>query len=123
MIVDEFLVDTSITFLDDNFEINKNIIAEKINIKNKDWILHKAIVTDPNNFYKKHEKIRLKSNFDLERINNLFSDLSSLTFLELLKLEKDYRAIGYSTDEIEIQKHRFYSLPFLLWGSRQPADG
>ena len=30
------------------------------------------------------------------------------------KLEKDYEAIGYSTDEIEIQKHRFYSLPFLL---------
>ena len=114
LIVDEFLVDTSITFLDDNFEIKKNIIAEKINIKNKNWVLHKAIVTNPNNFSKEHEKIMLKSNFDLERINNLFSDLSSLTFLELLKLEKDYRAIGYSTDEIEIQKHRFYSLPFLL---------
>ena len=82
--------------------------------QNKDWILHKAIVTDPNNFSKKHEKIELKSNFDLERINHLFSNLSSLTFLELLKLEKDYKAVGYSTDEIEIQKHRFYSLPFLL---------
>ena len=114
LIVDEFLVDSSITFLDENFEINKNIIAEKINIKSKDWILHKAIVTDPNNFSKKYEKIELKSNFDLERINNLFSDLSSLTFFELLKLEKDYKAIGYSTDEIEIQKHKFYSLPFLL---------
>ena len=114
LIVDEFLVDSSITFLDENFEINKNIIAEKINIKSKDWILHKAIVTDPNNFSKKYEKIELKSNFDLERINNLFSDLSSLTFFELLKLEKDYEAIGYSTDEIEIQKHKFYSLPFLL---------
>ena len=33
---------------------------------------------------------------------------------ELLKLEKDYKSIGYSIDEINIQKHRFYSLPFLL---------
>ena len=29
-------------------------------------------------------------------------------------MEKDYKAIGYSTSEINIQKHRFYSLPFLL---------
>ena len=48
----------------------------------------------------------MKSNFDLERINNLFSDLSSLTYFELLKLEDDYKSIGYSIDEIEIQKHK-----------------
>ena len=37
-----------------------------------------------------------------------------MTYFELLKLEKDYRSIGYSIDEIAIQKHKFYSLPFLL---------
>ena len=72
------------------------------------------IVTDLNNVSKKLDKITLTSNFDLERINNLFSDLSSLTYFELLKLEKDYEAIGYSVDEINIQKHKFYSLPILL---------
>ena len=40
--------------------------------------------------------------------------MSSLTYFELLKLEKDYEAIGYSVDEINIQKHKFYSLPILL---------
>ena len=50
----------------------------------------------------------------MERISNLFSDLTSLTYFDLLKLEKDYKSIGYSVDEINIQKHRFYSLPFLL---------
>ena len=113
-IVDEYLINSSITILDGNFEIKKNIIAQKINIENKNWILEKAIVTELNNFSEKYDKIQFKSNFDLERINNLFSDLSSLTYLELLKLEKDYNAIGYSTDEINIQKHQFYSLPFLL---------
>ena len=113
-IIDEFLISSSITILDQNFEIDKNIIAEKINIKNKKWILYKAILTQADNSSKKYEEIEFKSNFDLERINNLFSDLTSLTYLELLKLEKDYNSIGYSTDEIEIQKHKFYSLPFLL---------
>ena len=31
-----------------------------------------------------------------------------------MKLEKDYKSIGYSVTEINIQKHKFYSLPFLL---------
>ena len=114
LIVEEFLINSSITILDENFKIKKNIISEKINIKNKNWTLYKAIVTETDNFSKKYDEIIFESNFDLERINNLFSDLSSLTYLELLKLEKDYNAIGYSTDEIEIQKHKFYSLPFLL---------
>lgn len=109
-----FLINSSITVLDKNFKVKENIIAEKIDIRNKNWILNNVIITDFDNFSKKIKKTNFKSNFDLERINNLFSDLSSLTYFELLKLEKDYNSIGYSTNEIKIQKHRFYSLPFLL---------
>ena len=109
-----FLINSSITKFDKNFQIKQNIISNKIDIKNYNWELYDAIVTDLNNVSNKYEKINLKSNFNIERINNLFSDLSSLTFFELLKLEKDYKLIGYSIDEINIQKHKFYSLPFLL---------
>ena len=110
----EFLINSSITKFDNNFKIEENIISKKINIKNYEWELFDVITTDLKNVSKKLDKMTLKSNFDLERINNLFSDLSSLTYFELLKLEKDYRAIGYSVDEINIQKHKFYSLPILL---------
>ena len=110
----EFLINSSITKFDKDFKIQENIISKKINIKNFEWVLYDVIVTDLKNVSKKLDKITLKSNFDLERINNLFSDLSSLTYFELLKLEKDYDAIGYSVDEINIQKHKFYSLPILL---------
>ena len=47
------------------------IIAEKINIKDKNWKLSKVIVTDINNFSNKLESLTLSSNFDLEKINNL----------------------------------------------------
>ena len=110
----EFLINSSITKFDKNFKIQENIISKKINIKNFEWVLYDVIVTDLKNVSKKLDKINLTSNFDLERINNLFSDLSSLTYFELLKLKKDYDAIGYSVDEINIQKHKFYSLPILL---------
>ena len=83
-------------------------------LQKKEWKLSNVIVTDTKNFSKKIENIVLKSNFDLENINNLFSDLSSLTYFELLKLQKDYISIGYSIDDIQIHKHKFYSLPILL---------
>ena len=79
-IIDKYLINSSITILDNKFEIKKNIVAQKINIENKNWILEKAIVTEINNFSEKYEKIQFESNFDFERINNLFSDLSSLTY-------------------------------------------
>ena len=108
------MINSSITKLDKNFNIKENIIAERVNIKDKTWKLFNVITTDINNFSNKHESLTINSNFDLEKVNNLFSDLSSLTYLELLKLQKDYISIGYSIDDIEIQKHKFYSLPILL---------
>ncbi len=89
----------------------KDTFEEGVVIINADKIIDEFLI---NSSITKLDKIVLKSNSDLERINNLFSDLSSLTYFELLKLEKDYISIGYSTDEINIQKHKFYSLPILL---------
>ena len=113
-IQDKYLINTSITHLNENFDIQKNIIAKKIDIENKDWKLFDVIITDGKNASNKYDEYSLNSNFDLEKISNLFSDLTSLTYFELLKLERDYKSIGYSIDEINIQKQRIYSLPILL---------
>ena len=113
-IENEFLFNASITKFNENFTVQENIIATKVNVKNKKWILTDAIVTELDNSSQKYDKFEFKTNFDLERISNLFSDLTSLTYFDLIKLENDYKSIGYSVDEINIQKHSFYSLPFLL---------
>ena len=69
--------------------------------------------------YNERVRINLNNSFDqdlvsaFEIIEAVRGDVS-LTYFELLKLEKDYEAIGYSVDEINIQKHKFYSLPILL---------
>ena len=54
------------------------------------------------------------TNFNIEKINNMFSDLSSLNFFELIDLRKDYRLFGYSTTEIESHLHKLYSFPIYL---------
>ena len=113
-IENEYLINSSITQFDENFQIIKNVISKKVNITDKEWVLFDPIVTGLDNSSTRYEKIKFETNFDLERISNLFSDLTSLTYFDLLALEEDYKTIGYSTNEINIQKHRFYSLPFLL---------
>ena len=111
---DNYLINASITKFDESFQIEQNIISEKIDISENNWILYNSVITYNDNNSKKIDQTQFRSNFNKERINNLFSDLTSLTFFELEKLKKDYKLIGYSIDEINIQKHKFYSLPFLL---------
>ena len=57
----------------------------------------------------------LKTNFDQEKINNLFANISTLNLLELFDLKKDYEKLGYSSDEIIIHLLKLFSTP-LLYG-------
>ena len=67
-----------------------------------------------NNIQKKEEKIIFKTNFNSEKIHNLFSNLSSLSFIGLNNLKNDYKQVGYSIKEIEIHFQKIYSYPFFL---------
>ena len=108
------LLNVSITEFDNQFMVKQNIIAEKSNITTSRWLLNNVVITDTNNFTNNYNEFIYESNFDYEKINTLFSDLSALTFLELLRLKKDYINAGYSINEINIELHKMYSTPFLL---------
>ena len=62
----------------------------------------------------KRENILFESNFDANQINQLFSDLSSLNFIELKKLKNDYQNIGYSVTNLNIHYHKLASYPINL---------
>jgi len=110
----QLLLNASITEFDNNYKVQKNLITKKIDVLKKNWILYDVMISDEENNSKKVKKMSYLSNFDLEKINSLFSDLSSLTYFELVKLKKDYKLIGYSTNDINIQLQKIYSFPFLL---------
>ncbi len=91
-----------------------NIVADEINIENKEWLIMKGSFSKINQGLKSFENLAFKSNFDAEQINKLFSDLSSLNILELNKLKKDYSNLGYSLTNINIHMQKLIAYPIYL---------
>ena len=54
------------------------------------------------------------SNFDLRKINSLFSNLSSLTIFKLIELRKSYKILNYSVVDIDSHLYRVISYPIYL---------
>ena len=108
---ENFLGNTVINEFHNNFELKRVIQSEKIDIKKKEWIIYKPIVTISNISNQEEEKITLKTNFDYERINKLFSDISTLNLLQLFDLKQDFEKLGYSSDEIYIHLLKLFSTP------------
>ena len=110
-----FLTDVIINEFDNEFNLQKIIQSERIDISNKNWILKNPRITNDNISNLIFKNIIIQSNFDREKINNLFSNISTLNILELFSLKKDYENLGYSSDEIVIHLLKLSSTP-LLYG-------
>ena len=108
-----FLSDSYISVFDKNFEIKKNIKSQKIDVSKKEWVIYDAEVFTQN-FKETKKMIRLNTNFDYEIIQSLFSNLSSLSFLELLEMRKNYKKLNYSLTEIDLQLSKLVCYPFYL---------
>ena len=108
-----YLVDAYISEFNKNFEIKRNIVSPKIDISDKKWIIYEAKVFDRNT-KQKFEIVEMTTNFDYLVIQNLFSNLSSLSILELLELRKNYKSLNYSLIEIDIQLLKLISFPIYL---------
>ena len=106
------LINSYISIFDDDFKI-KNVVSSKIDVTSNEWLIHNAEVFE-NNEKEIFEKYRLKTNFSYQVIQNLFSNLSSLSFLELIELRQNYKSLNYSLVEIDIQIIKITTFPFYL---------
>ena len=103
-----------ITQMDKNFNIVKTIIAKSANIQKNTWKIKNVEVHEAEKPRANHDQILFKTNFNKEKLNNIFSNLTSLTFFQLLSMSKDYNQLGYSTIEINSHLHKLYSFPIYL---------
>ncbi len=108
------LENVSINQFSTKYEIIQNIIASKINIENNTWIIEKGKFSQNNTSLEEKENYLFQTNFNAEQINKLFSDLSSLNFVELNKIRKNYEKIGYTINTINVHVHKLISYPFYL---------
>jgi lipopolysaccharide export system permease protein len=114
-IEDNFLTETVINEFNSDFELIRIIQSKKIDIEKSLWNIYNPTITKENISTVINNKLTLKTNFNYEKINNLFSNISTLNLLELFTLKKDYEKLGYSSDEIIIHLLKLFSMP-LFYG-------
>jgi lipopolysaccharide export system permease protein len=114
-IKDNFLTNTIINEFDSNFELIRTIQSKKINIKDNDWVIYDPIISNSNNSKTLKDTMILSTNFNVKKINNLFSNISTLNLIALFNLKNDFDKLGYSSDEIQIHLLKLFTMP-LFYG-------
>ena len=109
----QFLLNVTITQLNKNFEVLNLIKSSKVDITNYNWKIFNPIVMN-NNTQVYQDEMVLRSNFDLKKINSLFSNLSSLSVIELFELRNSYKSLNYSIIDIDAHLYKIISLPIYL---------
>ena len=108
-----YLLENFITVFDENFKVMQNIQSAKIDISNNTWIAKKAKIYKTNN-YEIIENYYLKTNFNSERIQTLYSNLSALSLFELIELRKNYQKLNYSIIDIDMHLISISLYPIFL---------
>ena len=109
----EFLLNVSITQLNKDFEVQEIIHSKKVDISSYKWKIIEPLILKDNRKINLNEMF-FQSNFDLQKINSLFSNLSSLTMLELVELRNNYKALNYSLTDVHSHMYKIASFPIYL---------
>ena len=113
-IENNYLKDVLITEFNSEFNLTRMIKSPKVDIANYEWIVYSPIISLNNIKDDKITSIKLRTHFTRKKINQLFSDLSSLNIFQLIKLSKDYKNLGYTTTEVHSHLNKIFSLPVYL---------
>ena len=109
----EFLLNVSITKFNKDFDLVEVLQSERVDITSKKWKIFNPITLKGNSQNNLNELI-LHSNFDLQKINSLFSNLSSLSIIDLITLRKSYMSLNYSVTDINSHLLKIVSYPVYL---------
>ena len=108
-----YLLNNFITEFDENFQIIRNIKSEKIDISKNEWSIITPRIYVQNNYIEK-KNLKIRTNFNQERIKTLYSNLSALNIYELYQLRKNYVNLNYSLIDIDLHILKLGSMPVLL---------
>ena len=114
LIEKNYLMNNFITIFDENYNVIKNIKSEKIDIAKKNWKIHNPRIYENNNYIENND-IELETNFDLNRIQSLYSNLSALNLFELYELRKNYKKLKYSITDIDLHLLKLSFYPIYLF--------
>ena len=113
LIEENFLRETIITTFDKKYNPIKNIKSDKIDIKSNKWLIHEASIFEENT-NKNIKLFEFETNFNLKMIESLFSNLSSLSILNLIDLRNNYKSLNYSIVDVDMHIHKIFTYPIYL---------
>ena len=111
------LYNSTIYELDKEFNFVKRYDSKLIFINKKTWILEDTSILESkyNNDTKSIQEINFISNIDINELKDLFSNVNTVSFLEIFNSIKKLNSRGYSGDELKVKFHKYLSLPIYLF--------
>jgi len=110
-IENQFLLEAVINEFDSEFDLIRTIKSKRIDINKFEWIVYNPFISIDNITKNDYEKINYLTSFNSQKINSLFSNVSTLSLNKLFDVKKDYEKLGYSSDEIKLQLLKLGTTP------------
>ena len=112
------LIDVSIFHLDSKSNLIEKIVSQSANIKKNKWILNDVKILTPIDGIlteKKTDNYQIESIYTFEKINSLFKNFDTLSFINLVINYKVLLNSGYNKEFLNQSLHSMLSLPFFLF--------
>ncbi len=112
------LIDVEIFHFNKEMLLRNKMFSKKVNIENYQWILNDIVLFESNNsvFIKKEmKKYEINSNYNHQKIINLFNNSKTISFLDLVFNIEELTDKGYDKDFINYSLHSMLVLPFFLF--------
>ena len=112
------LIDVTIFHLDKDYDLIKKIVSESANISSNEWVLENVRIFVPEKGIMNIEKLdtyKIKSIYNYEKINSLFKDINTISFLDLTLRYKKLINNGYNEFFLNESLHKMLTLPFFLF--------
>ena len=111
------LIDVTIFQLDNSYELIEKITSKQVNISNTEWVLTDVIIFKPKDGIMISEKLdtyKISSIYNYEKINSLFKDINTISFLDLTLRYESLVNNGYNKIFLNESLHTMLTLPFFL---------
>ena len=113
----KYLIDVTILHYNQNSNLLEKIIANEANIEKNEWQLKDVQIYYPEDGIFKNsniEELNIKSNYNLHKINNLYKNFDTLSFVDLIFNFEKLIDNGYSKKFLNKSFHTMLILPFFL---------
>jgi len=112
------LKDISIFDLDKNYDLKEKIFAKYANIEENKWVLKEVTIHKFNNdltdeSFKK--TFAIYSEYNFEKINSLFKNFDTMSFLDLILDYQKLQDRGYDKSHLDQNLNSMLSMPFFLF--------